>query len=200
MALVVSALKNDLLSAFNSMNGDDKVFSEKVSAAVKKYAESGSIATTDIGTVSAGAFTGAGTGQINCDASICETIIYSACQAMKNMTTGGNKYLAEKLASGIHSMIAAGQVKTNVTGMVTPPSSSPVPLSGTATGTLAGVPASMQAAFLAAFNAVDGMNKGGDDYMAQQMAAAVDAYLKSGVASTSGGGPLTGSAGTGNMA
>jgi len=101
MALVVSILKNDLISVFNAMasgNGDDKIFSEGVSAAVKKYAESGSIATADAGGVSAGAFAGAGTGKITVDASVCEKIVYAALLAMGKMDYNGDEYLAAQLA------------------------------------------------------------------------------------------------------
>jgi hypothetical protein len=200
MALVVLTLKDDLVSVFNSMNGDDKVFSEKMSAAIKKYAESGSITTSDKGGVPAGAYVGAGTGKITVNDSICEKIIYAACIAMRGMSAGGNAYLAAQLATGVNSMVAAGQVKTNVTGVVTPPGSSPSPLTGTATGTMTGVPAAMQTAFISAFNSMDSMKEGNDDYMAQQVSAAIDAYLKACVINTSGDGALSGSTGTGKIA
>jgi len=200
MALVVTVLKNDLISAFYSMNnGDDKVFSEKISAAAKKYAESGSIATVDTGSVSAGVYAGAGTGKITVNDSVCEKIVYAACMDMRNLKTGGNEHLAAELASGIHSMVTAGEVKTDVKGMVTPPSSSPVTLNGTAKGKLTGISAPMQTAFLSTFTAMDGMKSGGDDYLAQQIAVAVDAYLKDGVVNTKGDSALSGSAGTGKM-
>jgi hypothetical protein len=200
MSLIVATLKDDLLSAFQSMNnGDNTVFSQKISAAVDKYAESGSIATTDAGAIPAGAFTGAGVGKIACDASICEKIIIAACNAMNTMREGGDVYLAAQLALGIHSMVSAGKVETDVTGVVVPPGSSPVPMNGKATGAMTGVPAPMQAAFLAAFNAMGGMTSGGDSYMAQQMAAAVDAYLKAAAVNTQGTGPLAGSVGAGKM-
>jgi len=201
MGLVASTLKSDLASAFNAMNnGDNKVFSQRVSAAVKKFAESGSIATVDAGGVSAGAFAGAGTGKITVDDSICEKIVYAACMRMNDMRSGGNEYLAAQLATGIDTMIAAGEVKTDVSGTVTPPSGSSFPLSGTATGKMTGVPAPMQAVFIATFNAMDGMLKGGgDDYMAQQVSAAVETYLKAGAVSTKGDGALSGSTGAGKM-
>jgi hypothetical protein len=201
MALAVSTLQRDFFDAFRSMtDGDDAVFADKVSAAADKYAESGGITTTDAGTIPAGAFTGAGTGSITCDASIAKKIILAACNAMQNMTTGGNEYLAAQLAAGIHSMVAAGQVKTNVTGTAVPPGSSPMPMAGAAAGSMTGVPAPMRAAFLAAFTAMDSMREDGDQYMARQMAAAVDAYLKAAVVNTRGSAALAGSTGAGNMA
>jgi len=201
MALVVSTLKNDLVSAFQSMNnGDNKVYSEKVSAAVKKFAESGDIATVDTGTLPAGVYAGAGTGGIEADDSACEGIIYAACAAMGGMKSGGNEYHAAQLAAGIHAMILAGEVKTDVSGTVTPPGSPPVALNGSATGTMTGMPSLMQASFETAFAAMDGMKSGGDEYMAQQVASAVDAYLKAAAVNTQGTGPLSGSIGAGLMA
>jgi hypothetical protein len=200
MALVVLTLNNDLLSVFQSMNnGDNKVYSEKISAAVKKYAESGTVTTTDKGGVPSGAFIGAGTGGITLDASICENIVFAACIAMNSIVEGGNTYLATELANGIHSMVSAGDIKTDVTGTVTPPSSSPVPLTGKATGKMTGVPTPMQSAFTSCFNSMDSMKNGGDEYKAQQVATAVDAYLKAAVVNTNGSAALAGSVGTGKM-
>jgi hypothetical protein len=201
MSLNVQTLKDDLLAAFRSMtDGDNKVFSEKVSKAMDDYTETGTINTTDAGAVSAGAFAGSGNGDNTTDDSICEKIVYAACNAMSTMTAGGNAYLAEQLALGIHSMVIRGDIKTNVTGTVVPPGSSPVPMSGTAKGTqMSTAMAAMQASFLAAFTAMDAMTEGGDEYMAQQIATAVDVYLKSAIVNTQGQGPLAGSVGVGAM-
>ena len=57
MSLNQSALKQSLLSAFQSMkDGDDTVFAQKVSGAVADYAAMGTIITADVGAVSIGAF------------------------------------------------------------------------------------------------------------------------------------------------
>jgi hypothetical protein len=200
MSLNVQKLKNDLLAAFQSMtDGNNKVFSEKVSKATDDYTETGAINTTDAGAVSAGTFAGKGNGNNTTDDSICEKIVYAACNTMNTMMAGGNAYLAEQLALGIHSMVIQGEVKTNVTGTVVPPGSSPVPMSGTAKGTQMGTAmAAMQASFFAAFTTMDAMTDG-DEYMAQQIAMAVDVYLKSSVVNTQGQGPLAGSVGVGAM-
>ncbi|GHT52842.1 hypothetical protein FACS1894106_2410 [Spirochaetia bacterium] len=201
MALVVSTLKNDLVKAFQAMtDGDDKVFSEKVSKATDDYTETGKVTTADAGAIPSGAFTGSGTGGNTTDDSICEKIVYAACNVMKTMTAGGNAYLAAQLALAIHTMVMQGEVKTNVTGTVIPPGSSPVPMSGTAKGTQMGTAmAAMQASFLAAFTAMDAMTEGGDEYLATQIAAAVDTYLKSAVINTQGQAALAGSVGVGAM-
>jgi hypothetical protein len=200
MALVVSTLQSDILAAFQSMtDGDNEVFAEKVARAFDKYAESGVIATADAGGIAAGAFTGAGNGGVTCDFSVCKDVIAAACNTMNDMKVGGNEYLAAQIALGAHSMVQAGEVNTTVTGAVTPPGSSPVPMSGKAKGTTAGIPAPMQASLQAAFTLMDKMSGGGDEYMAQSIAQAFDAYLKAALVSTSGSGNLAGSAGTGKM-
>jgi hypothetical protein len=200
MALVVASVKNELFAAFKAMtDGDDKVFSGKVSAAVKTFAESGSIVTSDAGAIPSGAFVGAGTGGISVEDAICERIVYAACMAMNSMMTGGDEYLAAQVVAGIHAMICAGSVDTDVTGTLTPPGSPPVPLSGKACGTMLGEGAPMQRAFQAAFTSMYTMREGGDDYMAQQMATAIDAYLKGATINTMGSAHLAGSAGSGKM-
>lgn len=200
MSLNQSKLKNDLLSIFRNMtDGDDRYFAREVSAKVADYAESGSISTTDAGTISQGAFVGSGNGSITVDSSICENIVYAACKAMAGMVTGGDAYLAAQLASGIDSMMIAGTVNTTVKGTVTPPSGTPFTTAGAAKGTFTGVMATLQSGFLAAFNSMATMTSGGDEYLAGQMATVITAYLKAGVIATQGQANLAGSIGAGSM-
>jgi len=194
----VSTLQGDLLAAFQAMaDGDNQVFADMVVAACKAYAESGVITTTDVGTVPAGAFTGAGTGSIPCDDEPCTRDIVEACTAMNAMTAGGDAYLAAELAAAIHSMVSTGEVVCDVSGTVTSPIGVPSPLSGTATGALTCVSLPLQTAFFSAFQAMVTMTEGGDEYMAAQMATAVDAYLRVGAATTQGEAALSGSVGAG---
>jgi hypothetical protein len=179
-------------------DGDNSVFADKVAKAVKDYAESGLISTADAGTISAGVFAGAGTGKIACDDGPCADAILSACDAM-NSDGGGNEYLAKELAAAIHAMIESGTVETDVSGAAVPPSGGSVPVSGKAEGVMAGVPAPMEASLLSAFLDMNDMTTGGDDYMASQMAAAIDTYLKACAVSAAGKEALSGSAGTGAM-
>ncbi len=200
MSLSSDTLKNDLLSVFRNMtDGDDRYFAREVSSKIADYAESGSVITTDVGTISAGAFTGAGNGSITVDSSICENIVYAACQAMASMSAGGDAYLAAQLALGIDSMMLAGEVKTTVTGTVTPPSGTPFPMSGSAKGTFTGVSATLQSGFLAAFTSMASMTSGGDEYLAGQMATVITAYLTAGIIATQGQAALSGSIGAGSM-
>jgi hypothetical protein len=103
------------------------------------------------------------------------------------------------MAEGVDAMIAGGVVGTDVTGVCTPPSGSPFSLSGSAEGSATGSPSPMEAAFFSVFEAMNAMSSGGNDYMAAQCAAAVDAYLKACAVGTEGKGALSGSRGTGKM-
>jgi hypothetical protein len=198
MSLPFSAFEAALKALFNDMSGDDRNFADGFAGAVKDYAESGTIATVDAGAVSAGAFAGTGQGSITVRASDCADIVYAGEQAMAEK--GGNDILAGKMAEGVNVMITSGQVKTNVTGVCTPPPPAvPFTLAGTAEGTMTGVPAPMEAAFFSAFETMNSMSVGNNDYMASQCAAAITAYLVAAVVNTQGQGALTGSAGTGVM-
>jgi hypothetical protein len=197
MSLPSSTFENALKTIFNDMSGDDRKFSDSFAAAVKAYAESGTITTADAGTVSAGAFTGAGQGSITVKASECADIIYAGTRAM--LGTGGNDVLAAKMAEGVDTMIANGKAVTDVSGVCVPPSGSPFTLSGSAEGAMTGVPAPMEAAFFSAFEAMNSMSEGGNDYMAAQCAAAINAYLTKAVVNTQGKNALSGSVGVGKM-
>jgi hypothetical protein len=197
MSLPFSAFENALKVVFNDMSGDDRKFSDGFAAAVKDYAESGTIATEDAGTVSAGAFMGAGQGSITVEASDCADIVYAGTRAM--LGTGGNDVLAAKMAEGVDTMIASGKAVTDVSGTCTPPSGSPFSLSGSAEGAMTGVPAPMEAAFFSAFEAMNAMSEGSNDYMAVQCTKAVNDYLTKAVVNTKGKDALSGSSGTGKI-
>jgi hypothetical protein len=200
MALVPSDLEDGLLSAFQSMtDGDNSVFADNVASLIKDYAESGSISTTDAGTVSAGTFTGVGSGGLTCDDEPCAEAILAACVAMNSMASGGDAYLAEHLAAAIDAMIASGTVETSVTGTVTTPSGATSPLSGEAEGSMSGTPATIQTALSSAFTTMRNMTSGGDAYLAEQLANAVDTYLKAATVTTNGKEALSGSTGNGKM-
>ena len=197
MSLKQSDLEDDLKEAFATMQ-DDADFARLVSVAVARYAESGDITTTDAGQVSAGTFSGSGTGKISVDSSVCEGILVSATDSMKSMTSGGDALLAGQLAAGIDAMMAAGTVTTEVSGTATPPPpASPVPVSGTATGTFTGNPALIQGVMAGAFPVMVGMVEGGNDFFAVQLATCVTSYLNAGTISTNGTGAVAGSVGSG---
>ena len=200
MSLSKSKLQNDVLSVLKNMtDGDDMYFARELSAKIADYAESGMITTTDSGSISAGTFSGAGTGSIKVDSSICQGIVFAACQAMLALTAGGNALLAAQLALGVDSMMSAGAVTTTVIGTVISPVGVPSGMGGTAKGTFKGTSAILQSGFMAAFSAMDSMTSGGDEYLAGEIASAVTDYLTAGTITTNGQGSISGSVGTGSM-
>jgi hypothetical protein len=201
MGLDANALKKELLAMFRSMSGgDDAAFANGIGDKTSGYAESGNISTKDAGAIPAGVFTGTGSGGITTTASICANIVKAACDAMRNMAAGGNAYFAECLAAAIETMINSGVVETDVSGIAVPPSGGPSPVSGKAKGVMTGTTkAVMQAAFLSAFTAMNDMTEDGDEYMAEQMAAAITAYYKAAMVTTAGQAALAGDVGSGSM-
>ena len=203
MSLATSTLKSDLLTLFQSMasdtSGDNSVFAEGVAAALKDYIESASVTTTDAGSVSGGAFVGTGSGTISADSSECQSIIQAACEAMVEMTEGGNAYLAEKIAEGVQAMSDAAEVSCDVTGTLTTTAGATSALTGSATGTIS-CSYDLAGDLEAVFEAMVDITEGGDEYMAEGMASAAEAFVLSGVVSTDGEGSLAGSVGAGSAA
>jgi hypothetical protein len=197
MSLLVSDLENALRAVFNSMSGNDRTFSDDFTVAVKAYAESSTVITTDAGTVSAGAFTGKGEGCVTVTASDCAGMVYAGTQAM--LGTGNNAALAAAMAAGVAVMITNGTAETDVSGVCVSPSGASFTLSGSAEGVMTGVPAPMEAAFFSAFEAMTSMSEGNNDYMAAQCAQAIHDYLTNAVVTTEGKGVLSGSIGMGTI-
>lgn len=206
MAFVVSTLQKDIKDVFDSMtNGDNAVFANGIANAVVTFVGTGEVTTTDGGTVPGGSYVGSGTGSLSVTATKCAKTIKDACEAMMNMSSGGNDYLAEKIGKGIKQMADDGVVTTTVTGTLTPPSSAPVtPYGGTATGTIKCDEVSLVSDLKAVF-AQMWDNRGTDGYdgnlkFAEKLAQAVNDFWTSGVVSTSGEGNIEGSQGSGSIA
>lgn len=200
MSLNQSALKENLVQAFESMkDGDDSAFAKKVSEAIADYIKTGRITTVDSGAVPAGAFTGAGTGTMTVDASILEGSLLAACKSMAAMSAGGNAVLAAQLAAGMDAMTNAGQIKTRIKGTAITPAGVSVPLAGMGKGTFAGVSAPIIAAVNGACSAMEMISEGGDSVLAEAIATSITAYLQSGIITVKGLPPLAGSVGAGAM-
>lgn len=206
MAFVVSTLQKDIKDVFDSMtNGDNTVFANGIANAVVTFVGTGIVSTTDGGTVSGGVYVGSGTGSLFVTATKCAKIIKDACEAMMNMSSGGNDYLAEQIGAGIKQMADDGQVITTVTGTLTPPSSSPItPYGGTAKGTIkcseTALVADLKSVFADMWD-----NRGDDEYdgnleFAKKLAQAVNTFWTNGLISTDGEGNIAGSKGTGSIA
>ena len=206
MAFVVSTLQKDIEDVFDSMtDGDNAVFANGIANAVVTFVGTGVVTTTDGGAVSGGSYVGSGTGSLSVTATKCAKTIKDACEAMMNMSSGGNDYLAEQIGKGIKQMADDGQVTTTVTGTLTPPSSSPItPYGGTAKGTVKCSETSLISDLKSVF-AQMWSNRGDDEYdgnlqFAKKLAQAVNDFWTSGVVSTDGEGNIAGSKGTGSIA
>lgn len=197
-------LQSDLEDVFSSMNSDDdSVFANGLSEAFMNFVNSGVPSTTDSGTISAGTFTGASTGgSLSASDSACASIITQAFSYMKSHESGGDDYLAGKIAEGLKKMTDDTVVITSVSGTAVPPSPPPptVPVSGTAKGTITCDTATLETNLKSVFSSMKSMQSGGDAYFAQKLAEEVYNCLKSGVISTNGQGALAGSSGSGTVA
>jgi hypothetical protein len=201
MAFSKSQLQSDLEDVFSSMNSDDdSVFADGLSEAFMNFVNSGVPSTEDSGTVSAGTFTGASTGgSLSASDSACASIITQAFSYMKSHESGGDDYLAGKIAEGLKKMTDDTVVTTSVTGTAVPPSPPPpsVPVSGTAKGTITCDTATLEAKLKSVFSGMKSMQSGGDTYFAQKLAEEVYNCLKAGEVKTEGQGALEGSSGSG---
>ena len=94
----VKVLEKTLNKVFTSMtDGKAKTFSDGIAKAVVAFVSSGTVQTTDGGTVTGGTFEGSGTGSLTVTPTKCSSSIESACTTMKTMTSGGNDYLAQEI-------------------------------------------------------------------------------------------------------
>lgn len=202
-------LEKDLNDVFSDMkesgeDASDDDFAEGIAKAVKAFGESGTVSTTDGGTVSSGVFVGSGSGSLSLTYSYMSTPIKTACTAMK-AGQGDDNTLAQAIGTGILAMTSKPNVvSTNVTGTTTNPSGSVVPpSSGTAKGTITcsntnlikGLKDTFADMKSKAFN--EGFD--GDKYLAKNLTDLVDSYFKNGSITTSGEGALSGSTGSGSV-
>ena len=207
MAFSKSTLQTDILTVFNNMgsNATNDDFANGLANAVVAFVGTGQVSTTDGGTVPGGAFSGGGTGTLSVTATNCAKIIKDACEEMNNMTSGGNKYLAEELGKAFKKMADEGTVTTTVTGTLTPPSPSPsiTPYGGSATGSISCNSTAMVQALKILFSNMYA-HAGEDDYngnleFAKELATQLNNFWTSGRISTSGEGNIEGSSGSGSI-
>lgn len=206
MAFVVSTLQKDIKDVFDSMtDGDNAVFANGISNAIVTFVGTGVVTTTDKGAISRGTYVGKGSGSLSVTATKCAKTIKDACEAMMNMSSGGDNYLAEQIGKGIKQMADDGQVTTTVTGTLTPPSSSPItPYGGTARGTIecseTALVADLKDVFADMWDSHDSDSYNGNLEFAKKLAQAVNDFWTSGVVSTDGEGNIEGSTGSGAIA
>ena len=205
MSLNKSQLESDLNDVFASMSdGDNSVFSDGISEALVAFVSGGSVTTVDAGTISAGVFSGGGSGSISVEPTACAKIIKDACDAMLTMPSGGNDYLAEELGKGIQKMADDAVVTTSVSGTVTPPSGSSYTMSGSAKGTITcdktDLVTALKALFVKMYNDREEEGYDGNADFAKELASEVYTYYTNGQVKTDGQGALSGSKGAGAVA
>lgn len=217
------SLKSDLEGVFSAMGdaGDDGVFAKGVAGKVAAYIKSGKITTTDLGEIEAGSYSGAGTGAMDVDASICEGVISAACASMKKEAADAqseakkspdaepapmkhdDKYLAEQMKAGIEKMLKAGKAKTTVTGTVTTKAGVASPLGGQAEGAFTGDASVIKTKLDEAFASMNGEKekgcdlKAGDSVLAGALAEGVHSCMTAWIVSTDGKGAIEKVKGTG---
>ena len=221
MALNKTGLQTALAQVFSDMgteeadhskpNATSEFFAKGISEALVSYVGTGTVTTSDSGTVSAGDFEGAGSGTLSVESgykkegnaitwSGCAKIIKDACDKMaqdgKDGKTVTNDYLAEEIAKGIQKMADDGEVNTTVSGQVTTPSGAVSELDGSAKGTISVDSSSVETALKTLFSA-SGFSDAG---FASGLATAVDTMYKAGQVSTDGEGAIAGSSGSGTIA
>lgn len=117
----------DACDNMNSKNRDDNYLAEEIGKALKKMADEGTVATTVTGGTmtppSGQAVTGYGgsaEGTISCNStslvSNLKTVFSEMNRRREENNFDGNEYLADELASNIHSFWTSGTVSTNGIG------------------------------------------------------------------------------------
>jgi hypothetical protein len=200
MALVVGTLQADLLSIFLSMNdkkeGADEYQAGKMSEAIKKYILAGQTSTSDSGAAPAGDYKGAGAGVMTIDDSRLKNDLLATFEA-----NYGDDDLADHMAADIDAACAADDtVEETSTGTVTTGSGATSPFSGPAAGKFVGTKTLISKPLKACFASMIEMKEGGNQYYAEQLAAAIDAYMKSGTISVELKSPFVSGSGSGKIA
>lgn len=206
MALSKQSLIDELSQTLRAMSRNYTV-AECLAFATYNYANEGVGSTTDTGTVSAGAFTGASTSvTITYSSSKMQKVIYDKIKAME-AGAGADKAeqyeedFAQAIADGLDAMVCAENIVTATVSGAAVSGSTTTPLTGSATGSITansqGVVSSLKSCFARLrANAGKGV-KNGDQQIVNVFADAVDAYFKSAIINTDGQGSLAGAKGTG---
>lgn len=211
MALNKKKLASDIKAIFRAMkdnydkegyDGDDEL-AKGLAKAFKDYGETGSITTTDGGTVSAGSFAGSGSGSLSLDDSDSYATLKKAFKAMKDDNKDDN-YMAKQIKASLDDMYGASDtVATTVKGVITPPSpATPITVTGASgKGTITISFSSVESGLKSFFALMKNIeNKKTDDDLADQIAKLVDTAVKTGVVNTNDEGKIEGASGVGTIA
>lgn len=195
MALVSSTLQASLLKGFVSSMTDSS-FSSTVASSVNTYCGTGIITAAALaGTVSAGAFTGSGSGTVK--VSIASKDIEDVCANMRSDTESyDDAYLAKELASIIDKAVTNGEFNIIINGSAT---------AGSTTTSFTGV-VTTDVTWQGDASTLESSLKGAmvpsmtDTSFATAIATAVTTYLTSASITVKGENSLAGASGTGVMA
>lgn len=201
MALVVSTLQADLQATFLAMNditdgSGDRYMADNVAKNIKDYILTGKTSTTDAGAAPAGSYSGSGSGTMTIDDSSLADDLYSTFTAGYD-----NNGLASHMAADIDKACSANDTVSETSkGTVTTPSGASSIFSGPAQGKFSGSKATIESNLKACFSSMDEMTSGGNEYFAQEMASAIDSYLKAGNISVTLKSPFLSGTGGGTIA
>lgn len=201
MALVVSTLQSALLATFLAMDditdgSGDRYMADNVAANIKAYILTGETKTTDTGAAPAGSYAGSGEGKMTIDDSSLADDLYSTFTAGYD-----NNGLASHMAADIDKACSANDTVSETSkGTVTTSSGATSSFSGPAQGKFSGSKATIENKLKACFSAMDNMVSGGNEHYAQEMASAIDSYLKAGSISVNLKAPFVSGTGGGSIA
>lgn len=205
MPFVPTVLQTTLTALFNSMkDGDSTIFANGIASAITTFVSTGSVVTVDTGAVAGGTFAGSGSGTLVVTPTQCATTIKNACDTMKNMESGGDDFLAEKIGEGLKQMADNGTVTTVVSGVLTPPPpATPAPFAGSASGSIkcseTALVSSLKMLFREMYSKKDDEGYDGNSEFAKKLATEINTFWISGVISTDGSGNLAGVKGSGSV-
>lgn len=191
-------LQNDLFNVFDTMNSiyrnGDEYMATECSRVIHEYILGGSVSTIDAGTgtPTSSVYSGKGDGTMNINSVNLKNLLYNTFIAQYDMTA-----LAKGIADDINSVCSESNIiQTTTKGTSTfsyPPYSSVD--GGVGKGTFTSQSSIIQLRLQSCFATMNHMNNNGNIYFAQELASAIDDYLKSGTINVILQMPLTG---TGN--
>lgn len=187
MSLVKSTLEQQLKSIYKTMSnmsvGGDEYLASQLGNAIQTYVSTGTLSTTvdvGMGVTPPGPYTGVTNGTMSIVGATISGIVLTALKTMSNMSAGGDTFIANQIGLAINtaftSAICSG---TSIGSISSLPLGIPVPSVVPITGVVIGVSTIISNTLISAFNTMSNMSEGGDDYLASQMATAVDDYIKS---------------------
>ena len=198
MALNKIKLQNDLFNIFDAMNSiyknGDEYMAIECSKVIYEYILSGNVSTIDVGTgtPSSSVYNGKGDGTMNINSANLKNLLYNTFIAKYDIND-----LAKGIANNINVVCSESNIiQTTTKGTSTfsyPPYSSAD--GGIGKGTFTSQSSIIQLRLQSCFATMNHINNNGNIYFAQELASAIDDYLKSGTINVTLQSPLTG---TGN--